>query len=228
MAQEHETNTGTTTPTKVLTFSGLSKYDELIKAKIDADVASVDAKITNIINGTDSAKVKNAEYATAAGSATTAETAGSATTATTAEKLGSDKVGDADTPIYLNDGVATEITSVAVTKGGTGATDAAGARTNLGVYSSGDTDAAIEAAISGIRTKVNNFFANDAKVEGLVDTLVEIQKVLDNDEEVSGTVKILTDIADLQEKVGDGFVAITNTEIEGLFTSTTQNNSEPV
>lgn len=37
---------------------------------------------------------------------------------------------------------------VAVASGGTGAADAAGARTNLGVYSTGETDAAISAAIT--------------------------------------------------------------------------------
>ena len=125
-----------------LDLDGLKTYDGQIKAYIDsADVATS----TKLTNGT--ITVKKAEHATTADSATDAT---NATNATTSSKLGSADVGSSTQPIYLKAGVATKVPSVGVAYGGTGATDAAGARTNLGVYSTSEVDSKVSTAVSGL------------------------------------------------------------------------------
>lgn len=58
-----------------------------------------------------------------------------------AVKIGTKNIGDTTRPVYIKSGTPTAISTVAVGYGGTGATTAAGARTNLDVYSKAETDA---------------------------------------------------------------------------------------
>lgn len=120
---------------KYMSLTRLQEYDEAIKSYIDSADAAASADLTN-----GNIVVKEAEHAETADSATNAT---NATNATTASKLGSSTVGGTSQPIYLNAGVATKVPSVGVAYGGTGATDAAGARTNLGVYSKSEVDSAL-------------------------------------------------------------------------------------
>ena len=60
---------------------------------------------------------------------------GTASNALIAAKLGSGNVGKSSQPIYLKSGSPTAINSVAIEYGGTGATDVAAARENLGITS---------------------------------------------------------------------------------------------
>lgn len=58
-----------------------------------------------------------------------------------AVKIGIDTIGATTRPVYISKGTPTAISKVAVGYGGTGATTAAGARTNLDVYSKAETEA---------------------------------------------------------------------------------------
>ena len=105
--------------------------------EIDTKIAGINASIGNITSGT--VVVQEAEHASSADTANSANTANSATnadhaqTATTASKLGSETIGSSNQPVYINAGTATKISAVDIAYGGTGATTAADALTNLGI-----------------------------------------------------------------------------------------------
>lgn len=141
---------------KYVSLTRLTEYDGLIKAEIakkanashnhddryyteteiDNKLSAVNTSIDNITSGEVVVEeAKHAENATTAESCT-----GNAATATTASKLGTTTVGSTTQPIYLNNGVATGVTKIDIAHGGTNATTAADARTNLGVYSATEVD----------------------------------------------------------------------------------------
>ena len=209
---------------KYVSLARLTEYDGLIKAEIakkanvshnhddkyytqdqvNTKLAEVNTSIDDITSG--EVVVEEAKHAQ---SATTAESCtGNAATATTASKLGTDTVGSTTQPIYLNNGVATEVTKIDIAHGGTNATTAADARTNLGVYSTTDVDtklsgksdtshnhdakydvrgAAAEALTSAktyadnAATKVKNDLLNGAGTA--YDTLKELGDLIDNNQD---------------------------------------------
>ena len=57
-----------------------------------------------------------------------------------AVKIGTENIGSTTRPVYIKSGTPTAISTVAVGYGGTGATTAAGARTNLDVYSKSEAN----------------------------------------------------------------------------------------
>lgn len=123
-----------------------------------ADSASTAAEANHAATADTASTAAEATHATTADSATTATTATSATTATNAEtaavatKLGTATKGGSTRPIYLSSGTPTNVTSVAVKYGGTGATTATNARTNLSVYSKAEVDG----FITGVNTSIAN------------------------------------------------------------------------
>ena len=121
-------------------------------------------------------------------------TVAKATTSTTAKKLGSINVGNASQPIYLERGNAEEISSVGILYGGTGATTADDARTNLNVYSKSEVDGLVEGAV----TTSNSY--TDEKIAALLDgatdtTLDSIKELADAIKENDSAIETLNGIA---------------------------------
>ena len=160
---------------KYVSLDGLTKYDELIKkeiakkadsghshdsryyteTEIDNKLSAVNTSIDNITSGEVVVEeAKHAQSATTSNSCT-----GNAATATTASKLGTKAVGSTTQPIYLDNGVATGVTKVDVSHGGTGATTAADAITNLGAV-----DMTSEQEITGIKNFYNGIKIGNANL----------------------------------------------------------------
>lgn len=176
--------------TTYISLTGLTEYDQLLKAKIQADIDAVDTKVTNIVDG--NTKVPKA------------------TNADVAAKVGTADVGTANQPIYLKGGEATPITSIDVAHGGTGATTEAGARTKLDVYSKSEVGSAISThnvaqdahsdirlLISELTTKVTNFLdVDDEDLNELSEIIALIDSNKESFEELLGNYVKYTDIID--------------------------------
>lgn len=167
-----------------LDLTGLSQYDALIKQEIVDAVkgkadsthnhddayykkTEVDTTIANLTNGT--TKVKAAENADKAGEAA---------------KLGAADVGSATQPVYLEAGVAKAVTAIDIAHGGTGATTAEVARTNLGVYSKGEVDDKVKGFVSATDIATHN---------AAVDAHADIRKLISD---LSGQVDTFLDVDD--------------------------------
>ena len=198
---------------KILTLDGLKIYHGELKKEFDAidlSISGLNTAISNIVEG--DTPVENA---------TNAE---NAVNAEVAEKLGEETIGYDNQPIYLNAGVPTAITNVAVDYGGTGATNASDARENLDVYSTTEIDdkvAAINLSIGATDKKITDFLSAADVSEKAIDTLIEIQEYFDTHDGVAA--EMVDRIGDLEDLVGEGFDPITANDIDDIINPKTQN-----
>lgn len=177
--------------------NGLATLWGLIKTKVATKQNSITASgmLKGDGSGGVSAAVAGADYVAPSGSIT-----GNAATATTATKLGTSTVGGAAKPIYLNAGTATAcsstvggatrpvymnagaitgITATAVAYGGTGATTAAAARTNLGAAAT----VTYTATVTATWTASESYYYQTITVSGILATdnpIVDIKCGSDN------------------------------------------------